>query len=228
METMTNFIFLGSKITTDGDCSRKIKRHLLLRRKAMTNLDSVLKSRNITLLTKVCMFKAMVVPLVMYGCESWTTKNTVLKNWCFWIMVLEKTLESPLDFKEIKSVNPKGNEYSLEGLMLKLKLQYLGHLLWRANSLEKTLMLGKIEGRRRSGQQRMRWLDITDLTYWILSKLWEMMRVREPCCAAVHGVSKSPTQLSDWATTIRQLILLNIYSTQGILLDTGETKMERT
>ena len=155
-------LFLGSKITGDGDCSHKIKRHLLLGRKAMTNLDSILKNRDITLRTKVHLVKAMVFPVVMYGMweldhkESWE-----LKNWCFWPVVLEKTLESPLDFKEIKPSNPKeiSPKYSLEALMLNLKLQYFGHFIRRTDSLEKTLLVVKIEGRRRRGWQNMRWLD---------------------------------------------------------------------
>ena len=131
--------------------------------------------------------------------ESW-----VPKNWCFWTVVLEKSLESPLACKEIKPVNPKGNnfEYSLEGLMLKVKLQSFGHLIWRASSLEKTLMLGKIEGRRR-GQQRMRWLDgVTDSMDISLSKFPEMVKDREALHAAIHGISKSRTWLSDWTTMI--------------------------
>ena len=149
VEAVTDFIFLGTKITADSSCSHEVKGCLLLERKAMTNLDSLLKSRDITLPTKVCRVKAMVFPVVMYRCKSLTVKKAECQ--CFQIVVLEKTLESPLDCKEIKSVNLKGNqpEYSLEGLILKLKLQYFGHLMRRANSLEKTLMLGKIEGRRR-------------------------------------------------------------------------------
>ena len=165
LEPVTDFIFLSTKITADGGCSHEIKSHLLLRRKVMTNLDSLLKSRGITLPTKVYLVRAMVFPVVVYGCESWTIKSWALKNWCFWAVVLEKTLESPLDCKEVKSVNPKWNQswIFMEGLIMKLKLQYFGHLMQRADSLEKTLKLGKIEGRRRRGWQRTRWLDgITD------------------------------------------------------------------
>ena len=134
MERERDFILLGSKITTGGDCSHEIKRCLLLGRTVMSNLDSILKSRDITLLIKVYLVKAMVFPVVMYGCQSWDHKESwEPKNWCFWTVVLNKTLESPLDCKEIKPVHPKGDqsEYSLEGLMLKLKLQYFGHLMWR-------------------------------------------------------------------------------------------------
>ena len=154
METVIDFIFLGSKSTADGDYSHKIKKHLLLGRKAMTNLDSILKSRDITLPTKVHVVKTMVFPVVMYECESWTIKKAECRRIdAFKLMVLEKTLESPLDSKKInqsilKAINP---EYSLEGLMLKLKLQYFGLLMRRTDSLEKTLILGKTESRRRRG-----------------------------------------------------------------------------
>ena len=151
METVTDFIFGGSKLTVDGDCSHEIKRHLLLGRKAMTSLDSILKSRDI--------FANNNPSSQGYGFSSsqvwmWELdykESWVPKNWCFWTVVLEKTLESPLNCKEIQPVHPKGNcpEYSLEGLMLKLKLQYIGHLMWRAHLFEKILMLGNIEGRRR-------------------------------------------------------------------------------
>ena len=153
IETVTDFIFLHSKITANDDCSHEIKRHLLLGRKTMTNLDSILKSRDIILPTKVCLVQVMVFPVVMYGCESRTIKKAecwriyAFELWCW------RRLLSSLDSKETKPVNPKETspEYSLEGLMLKLKLQCFGHLMWRADSLEKTPMLGKIEGRIRRG-----------------------------------------------------------------------------
>ena len=160
---MTDFILLFSKITADGDCSHEIKRHLLLGREVMTNLDSILKSRDITLPTKVHLVKAMVFPVVMYGCESWTVKKAehrrtdVLELWCWRRLLRVPWTARRSNHPILKQISP---EYSLEGLMLKLKLQYSGHLMQRADSIEKTLMkiedLGKIEGRRRRGQQRMR------------------------------------------------------------------------
>ena len=200
VEMVTDFIFLGSKITADDDCSYEIKRCLFLGRKVMINLDSILKSRDIILPTKVHLIKAMVFPVVMYGCESWTIKQLSIEEVMLLNCGVGRLLRVPWIVRIsnqsiLKEISP---EYSLEGLMLKLKLQYIGHLMGRTDSLEKTLMLGKIEGGKRRGPQKMRWLDsITDLMDMSLSKLQDLVMVREACSASVHGVTKSWTQLSE-------------------------------
>ena len=213
VETVLDFIFLNSKITADGDCSHEIKRCLLLGRKVVTNLDSILKSRDITLPTNIHLVKAMFFPVVTYVWESWRTAEhqriDAFELYCWRLLSVPWTARRSNQsiLKQISS------EYALEGLMLKLILQNFGHLMWRADPFEKTLMLEKTEGRKRTGRQRMRLLDgINDSMEMSLSQFWELVMAREAWHAAIHGVVNSQTWLSGWTElTDESLIMKCLY-----------------
>ena len=219
VETVADFILGGSKITADGHCSHEIKRLLFLGRKVMTNLNSILKGRDTTLPTKVHLVKAIVFPVVMFGCESWTIKKAEYQRtdafelWCW-----RRLLRVPWTARRSNQSTLKEISLacSLEGLMLKLKLQYSSHLMWRIDSFEKTRMLEKTEGRRRRVWWRIRWLDgITDSMDMGLSVLWELVMDMEAWHAVVHGVVKSRTQLSNWTELNRIILVIEIDSKEN-------------
>jgi len=212
METVRDFIFLVSKITGDGDCSHKIKSCLLFGRKTMTHLGSILKGRDITLLTNISLVKTMVFPVVMYGCKSWTIRKAechVFELWCWRRLLRVFWTERRSNQFTLKEISP---EYSLEGLMLKLKFQYLGYLMWRTASFGNTLILGKIEGMRRRGQQKLRWLNgITKWwkSFWACSRNWWW--TGSWCHTALHGFAHSRTWLNDWIELTDPLFLHYVF-----------------
>ena len=230
VETVADFIFLGSKITADGDCSHEIKRCLLLGRKVMTNLDSILKSKDITLPTKVHLVKAMAFPVVMYGCESWTIKKVECRRidafelWCWRRLLRVPWTARRSNQSMLKEISPGS---SLEGLMLKLKLQFFGPLIRRTDSLEKTVMLGKIEGRRRRGRQRVRWLDgITDLMDIAWTSFWSWWRTGKPGMLQYMGSQRVGhnwmTELKHYTNSIMRTFILEPGSL-GLNIDTTVT-----